>query len=484
VSAKSANFYLSWRAQQRSAALQEGSDAPSEHILQKIWHHQRLNREGLKTCDGQPVQVLHPGFWNVHAGPDFKKAMIQVGSVRQTGDIEIDLTPGGWTQHAHNRNQAYKKVILHVVWRAAGNLNSLPTLELHNALDSALEDLVFWFGAHSAPPENVLGQCSAPLKNLEEPVLRDVLRQAARARLQYKAEMLQGRARQQGWEQALWEGVFAALGYSNNIWPMRRLAELRQMALCGAEEHSDPLLLVQARLLGLSGLLPPEITKYRPASQMYLRRLWDLWWREADSLRELALPRAIWKLGGLLPPNHPERRIALGAHWLLRGTLPKALEEWLQREIGKRDLVTSLETLLATGQDAFWNSHYSFASAPLKRTQPLIGSSRATDIAINVVLPWLWIRALAGGNRKMQAAAEARYFAWPRAQDNMVLRFARERLFGSAKCNVLKTAAEQQGLLQIVRDFCDYSNARCENCPFPDLLRNLMWATNKVVEIE
>src|SRR5437868_4037187 len=96
VSQTQANFYLSWRAARASAALQEGTGFPSEYILQQVWYHQRLSREALKTCDGQPIRVLHPGFWNVHAGPDFKKAMVQVGSEVRTGDIEIDLLPGGW----------------------------------------------------------------------------------------------------------------------------------------------------------------------------------------------------------------------------------------------------------------------------------------------------------------------------------------------------------------------------------------------------
>jgi hypothetical protein len=34
-------------------------------------------------------------------------------------------------------------------------------------------------------------------------------------------------------------------------------------------------------------------------------------------------------------------------------------------------------------------------------------------------------------------------------------------------------AAAQQGLLQIVRDFCDHSNAICADCRFPELVRNM-----------
>jgi hypothetical protein len=36
----------------------------------------------------------------------------------------------------------------------------------------------------------------------------------------------------------------------------------------------------------------------------------------------------------------------------------------------------------------------------------------------------------------------------------------------------LPGAAVQQGLIQITRDFCDHSNAVCENCGFPELVRD------------
>jgi hypothetical protein len=71
----------------------------------------------------------------------------------------------------------------------------------------------------------------------------------------------------------------------------------------------------------------------------------------------------------------------------------------------------------------------------------------------------------------MQRAIERRYFAWPAAEDNSLLRLARQRLLGGAGKKILKNAAAQQGLIQIVRDFCERSNALCENCQFPELVR-------------
>jgi len=41
----------------------------------------------------------------------------------------------------------------------------------------------------------------------------------------------------------------------------------------------------------------------------------------------------------------------------------------------------------------------------------------------------------------------------------------------------LQGAAVQQGLIQIVRDFCDRSNALCDNCQFPELVEQ--WRKEK-----
>ena len=52
------------------------------------------------------------------------------------------------------------------------------------------------------------------------------------------------------------------------------------------------------------------------------------------------------------------------------------------------------------------------------------------------------------------------------------LKLARQRLLGGAHRQALKTAAAQQGLMQILRDFCDNSNAVCDACKFPQLVRD------------
>jgi hypothetical protein len=476
------NCYSHWRAQGLlPQTMAEKPEEPllNEHLLQLIWQHQRFQRDALHTTDAQPIKVLHPGFWNRESGPDFQRAIVQIGGEwPKSGDVEIDLSTSGWHNHRHDQNPAYYEVILHVVWEAKGEQpRTLPTLALKSQLDAPLEELALWLGEDpSAIPAPLLGQCCPPLRDLAGEKVSEILREAAHNRLQAKATQFQARARQAGWDQSLMEGLFGALGYKNNVWPMRRLAELAFLSCSSRDPQRRcmnthlPVLLWQARLLGLGGLLPGELPGLRVAADSYLRSLWDLWWRERDQFAEVILPQRIWHLHGLRPANHPQRRLALASHWLASGDLPARIEDWFRAKISDSKLSSTLLDVLQAKEDSFWARHWSLKSPVMLQPQPLLGPQRATDIAINVILPWLWIRAVLGDNEELRRVAEARYFAWPGAEDNAVLRLARRRLFGRARMDLKITAANQQGVLQIVRDFCQHSNALCEHCQFPELV--------------
>ena len=468
-----ASFYAQWRVQSGVVpVLHEDRDSPPERLLQTIWQHQRLLRDQLKSLDGQSVRILHPGFRSVEGGPDFRGAIVQVGEAApQSGDVEVDLRSSGWHAHGHDRNPAFQNVILHVVWESERPAAGTPlTLLVRHALDAPLGELSLWLGGEAAQtlPQELRGQCCAPLRAVPLPQRLELLHQAAHVRLQSKASQFQARARRVGWEQSLWEGLFRALGYKHNVWPMHCLAELRPR---WHTPQTQPLAL-QARLFGISGLLPVELSRTQTGADHYVRRVWDQWWRERDEFSDCLLPRALWHLHGSRPANHPQRRVALASRWSLDGNLASKLELWCAREVPDSALPDSLLKALQVEPDDFWSWHCTFRSPRLKRAQPLLGPARGTDLAVNVVLPWLWIRAVEGKNPAVQRTLERRYFAWPAAEDNSVLRLARQRVLGETSPRALPGAAAQQGLIQMVRDFCDHSNSICDRCKLPDLVRD------------
>jgi hypothetical protein len=455
---------------------------PPEKLLQAIWQHQRLQRDQLKTAAGRLVRVFHPGFASAEGGPDFRGAVLKIGDEPAvSGDVEIDLQVGGWHAHGHDRNPNFKSVILHVVWdEAKQNPSGTTVLSLKPVLDAPLAELSLALENESGLPEKLRGKCSAPLRELDAVQLENLLHAAAEVRFQNKAAAMLARARNAGWEQALWENLFRALGYKHNLWPMQNLAETKPRWAHGADSAFE----LQARLLGVSGLLPDELTRAQKSSDTFLRHAWDIWWRERDTFADCVLPRATWRFYGLRPANHPQRRLALAAHWLAAGKLAEKLEGWLVKGISEpftpalsprrgegEKLLQSLHAIFQVERDDFWSWHWTFKSARLAKPQPLLGEARVTDLAVNVVLPWLWVRAREGGNAKIQQEILRRYFAWPVAEDNSVLKLARQRLLGTDHARGLKGAAAQQGLMQIVLDFCEHSNAVCAECRFPELVR-------------
>jgi hypothetical protein len=467
------DFYARWRAQHEARLFLGEHDAahPPERLLQSIWLHQRLRRGDLQTLDGRPLRVLHPGFWNRASGPDFQGAVLQFGGEpARSGDVEVDWVPGNWQAHRHEGNPAFAKVILHVVWDASRpGSHPVPALALDKFVDTPLAEIQLWAGTGAAQnwPETLQGACSVPLAGLAPEQTAGLLHQAARIRFERKAREMEARARQSGWEQALWEGLFRALGYKQNIWPMQRIGEL----LPRLQSTSGSVTAWQARLLGVAGLLPPDISGAGP--DPYPRVLWDHWWRESEGFSDVVLPRSLWRFSGLRPANQPQRRLALAAHWLSNPDFLPGLERWCTAEQRETSPAASLLACLQVPEDEFWSWHWGLRAARLDRPQPLLGATRVTDLAVNVILPWFWMRAQAGRNQPLRKTAEERFRAWPAAQDNALLRLARRRLLGRGGSAGIKTAAGQQGLLQIVRDFCDHSNAICADCQFPALVRTL-----------
>jgi hypothetical protein len=474
VNSRAKNFYAVWRENSRNvSSLRDENSVPPEKLLQAIWQRQRIRRGELKTVGGKKLKVLHPGFASAEGGPDFRGAVLQFENEKPiSGDVEIDLQTAGWRAHGHDQNPNFKNVVLHVVWEETQKSkvqNSLPLLALKHFLDSSLAELSRTLENESSLPENLRGKCSAPLRELSESQLAELLNAAAKVRFENKANTMLARAKNSGWEQSLWENLFRALGYKHNVWPMQNLAETKSRWARGANSAFE----IQSRLLGVSGLLPDDLTRAQKSSDTFLRRAWDFWWRDRDEFSDFILPRTVWKFHGLRPANHPQRRLALASHWLASENLIARIEDWLAREIPEKKLLDSFHQMFQVERDEFWSWHWTFKSARTSKPQPLLGLARVTDLAVNVILPWLWIRAQTGGNEKFLREVERRFFAWPAAEDNSVLKLARQRLLGTANTRILRGAAQQQGLMQIVRDFCEHSNAICDDCRFPELVLSL-----------
>ena len=155
MNARVEKLYAAWRERCRAVdTLRDGNSVPPEKLLQAVWQHQRLKRGQLQTTDGRAVRVFHPGFASLEGGPDFRGAVLQIGSEKPvSGDVEIDLQSSGWQAHGHDQNPAFQNVILHVLWDEPKKSSALPAvLSLKSRLDAPLADLALALENHTGLP--------------------------------------------------------------------------------------------------------------------------------------------------------------------------------------------------------------------------------------------------------------------------------------------------------------------------------------------
>lgn len=98
----------------------------TEDRLQQWWAANPLAGRTLRCRSGKEVRILDAGELNTTDGPDFLNAHVMIGGIHCYGAVELHLHSSGWFDHHHHLNQAYDKVILHVV-SSAGRSAALRT---------------------------------------------------------------------------------------------------------------------------------------------------------------------------------------------------------------------------------------------------------------------------------------------------------------------------------------------------------------------
>ena len=435
----------------------------SELEFQAHWFAGDFGSSFLTATAGERVEIVQFGVWNHEAGPDFTAAAVRFpdcpGAPTLRGAIELDTCAEDWERHGHGANPAFDDVVLHLYLRHGARQPFTRTSQHRQVAQVQLDRRQL--DHRPTPPRTLpsakMGRCHAPLSALPREKIHTLLGAAAQYRMETKHRRWQRLVAVRGYDQALFQSLAVTLGYKENKLPFALLAQRLPLKALRSEAPA-----AAALLLGLSGFLhAPEFTRKPDAQQTrdYLRACWEHWWPQRDLLARLALAPDAWKLGGIRPANHPQRRLAALAQLARRWPEVRAL---IDRKEG--NLACEVIRFLTGLRDPFWDHHYTLASAPSERPQALIGATRATEMLANVFFP-LAIAA--------QPTRWDEYQKLPAASSNRRLKTALVRLFNldeqtAERSEWLKTAVNQQGLLQIYEDFCLQDDSGCENCPFPE----------------
>lgn len=399
----------------------------SESQVALVWQQQLLDKAGLATEDGLPLEVIYPGRLNDDRGADFRDAVISTNRSLLKGDIEVHVRSSDWHGHGHDLDAWYNRVILHVVmWH-----NSHRATSLQNGRDVpvlALEKYIPFSPSASQGPPCVQALPEAVAAFLDE---------AGESRFMGKAARFRNRMEQTGAAQVFFEGIMEALGYVKNSPPFLELARrlpLNILESVAGSPISDKTCLAQLQtlLLSTAGLVPPL-----PCS------------RGLPIIEPMS--SQVWQQFRVRPQNSPVRRLLAMSHLLVRYRGKGLLDELIGKvtaidNLGQYDILEKAFTVIVGDQSG--------------RSLSLLGRERAAVIVINVLLPFSYAWGQLSDRPELTRKALDLYRHYPVRAMNSIEKHMVRQLGLSRK--LVSSAPRQQGLLHIYKELC--IQGKCGEC--------------------
>ena len=448
---------------------------PPEIQIVNIWQRLLVHRTELTTEGGEPIKIIYPGRINDEPGADFRDAVIATNRGLIKGDIEIHVKSSGWRIHRHHQNPVYNRVILHVVmWHDTEattklqNGESIPTLALHRYIKGSINQRL----SAVEPPVTLTKPGLKATEHLTTGIIAEFLDSAGEERFLTKATKFQVDLAQMEASQCLYQGIMGALGYSKNKLPFLELARrvpLQILESITRNKISDEECLSrqQALLLGTAGLLPSQRQDRHQENKLddkWIYKLERLW---TSSHPAEAMSRDDWHLFRVRPNNSPIRRLAAMSYLILRYREKGIFDGVINmiKEVSVSKSPYRLEKGLLVTTNGYWASHFDFGLASRIRNPTLLGSRRAADITINVLLPFTFAWSKLTSQPELEKKTLDLYRHYPKLAVNTIERHMKDQLGVSS--SLVNSAQRQQGLIHIYNTLC--TQGRCNCCPLSQL---------------
>lgn len=342
-----------------------------EDFLQYLWKHRLYKAGHYFTEDGEQLEIIHPGFTNTDAGPDFFNAKIRIGDTLWAGNVEMHPRASDWIRHKHHKDKAYDNVILHVV----GQYDSA----VHTSNGSKIAAWVMPIPEHLYRKYIDLSGSSKPiacgekLNNLDHLTLNSWIERMAVEKLENKVEQIKVLCDSYNGD---WDEVFYILltrnfGFGINSQPFERMARNTPWRI--VLKNRDDIRCLEALLLGQAGMLEEapddEYVSYLKYEYKILRAKYGL----------CSVPAHHWKFLRLRPSNFPSVRLAQLAALFSEKQLS------LGRLLSAASITEALDLLDISATD-YWTSHYrpGLSSCPMQKR---LGTQSAELICINTIIP-------------------------------------------------------------------------------------------------
>lgn len=411
----------------------------TEDLLHFIWKFQLFNVLELNTTSGDNITVIHPGFHNTNAGPDFFNAKIKIGETLWAGNVEIHVKSSDFIKHQHQTNKSYQNLILHVVYENDSNdiKFNFPVLEIRNYFPNKLVEIYNQF-----LQSNMWIPCENNLKNVSQLNITSWLQRLAVERIERKAKETEQLLLQfnNDWEYVFFIQLSKAFGFKVNATAFELWAKSLPYQLL--LKHRNNSLQVEALIFGQAGFLEDDIL-----NDVYFNKLKTEYSFLRNKYSLKPIDKHIWKFLRLRPRNFPTIRLAQLAEIIKK-------QHCLFSAFIEAENIQSLIKLLNVQVTDYWQNHFEFGkeSICLKKS---LGVKSAQSITINAIVPVLFAYSNYSGKEALKEKA-IEFLENIESEKNSIIN-------NWINLGIKpQSALESQALLELKNEYC--SQKKCLNC--------------------
>ncbi|MCZ2128978.1 MAG: DUF2851 family protein [Bacteroidia bacterium] len=413
-----------------------------EDFLQAGWKTGLFLKPEFRLTDGRKLVVLNRGIHNKNNGPDFIQAKIRIEDTLWAGSIEFHVKSSDWNKHGHTTDNAYKNVILHIVWEHDTEIqlqdgSTLPCLELkpivsqkqlHNylALIQSLKEI----------------PCEDTIKDVNSLTVYQMLQRTVVERIERKTERIASILAESNndWHKAFYKTLFRNFGFKTNQHAFEELAD--RIPVKVFDLLKDKPITSEALLMGCSGLLSTD--EYADSYTVFLKEEFKFL-KHKYNLNELS--PTLWKFSKMHPHNFPFIRLVQLASLLNHNyQLPARVLE----AQSTKDLIG----LFSTKISEYWKDHYKPGVEGKFKNNDL--SKDSIDLLIiNTCVPFVFIYGKESGTAEYCEKA----LSWLediKPENNSIIRSWKSIGIKAANC------FETQGLIELKESYC--TQKRCMEC--------------------
>ncbi|MFC4478495.1 DUF2851 family protein [Flavobacterium chungangensis] len=420
-----------------------------EDFLHYIWKFKKFDSLNLKSVQGELITILKTGDYLELAGPDFFNAHIEIGNQKWAGNVEIHLKSSDWYLHNHEKDPAYKNVILHVVWENdtaifRENNTEIPVLVLK---DYVSKEVIENYKALVSPKTWIF--CERQLKEIDRFVFKNWQERLFFERLERKSKFIAQLLEEtnQDWEAVLFCLLAKNFGLNTNGNSFLQISMAIPFSVIRKESFEIENL--ESLLFGTAGLL--EVEK----EDVYYK---DLKFRYFYLLHKYQIEKTYTEplqFFKLRPDNFPTIRLSQLA------ALYHKHQNLFSKIIGLKS-VDAVYRLLGVSASSYWQNHYQFDKESLKKSKTL-SKSFIDLLIINTIIPLQFTYSNIMGESISEDLID--FINEVTSEKNVIM--DKFNSFGIQS----KTAFESQTLLELKNEYCE--RKACLKCAIGlELLKN------------